>query len=810
MVLFCLGFVCGAWLLQFAPSLAFLSIGTSVCTLLLVAGFSAILYSLRNTQHRYFNQIHLKHAQPVLILLLALVLGFTYAALSAKVRLSDTLPRAWEQQAIEVIGVVASLPEHTERAIRFNFVVEKTLTRGARVPQHISLMQYQAGFSTSTYAQSTLPIQAFHVGQRWQLTVKLKRPHGTYNPHGFDFESWAFSENMRATGTVKTNSNNKLLNHFVWRPVYVVESLREKTVHRISTVLAGKPYAAEISALVAGDDSAISADNWLVYLRTGVNHLMSISGLHITMLAGLAFSWVSFLWRRSERLSLFLPARKAATVAGLLAACAYSLIAGFSIPTQRTFYMLAIFALALWSGRNVGMARILAIALLVVVLLDPWSVNAPGFWLSFGAVAVIAYALSGQIKAPHWLPASIKTQWAVTIGLVPALILMFGQTSLISPIANAIAIPLISMLVVPLALLGSFLPFDWALYCSHSVFAWCMAFLQYLAALPHATWQQQAPPIWTTALSFVGVAWLLLPRGVPLRFLGLTLLFPMLFNQSSRPALGAMQVTVLDVGQGLAVVVQTKSRTLLYDTGPKYSAQSDSGSRIIVPYLRGEGVVKLDGIMLSHNDLDHSGGLNSVLAQMPTLWLDSSIPADTKFGITADSKPVNLMQCTAGQHWQWDGVSFDVLYPTQSSYAINLTDNNRSCVLKITSAYGSILLTGDIEKEAEATLLENNLDDLDSDILVAPHHGSKTSSTPAFIQAVNPRVTLFTVGYLNRFGHPKPVVIQRYIDDNSEIVRSDDAGAVQLDFALPINENKEKINITEYRKNKPRYWQEAL
>ncbi len=524
------------------------------------------------------------------------------------------------------------------------------------------------------------------------------------------------------------------------------------------------------------------------------------------MLAGLAFSFVSFLWRRVERLSLALPARKAATIAGLVAALLYSLVAGFSIPTQRTLYMLAIFASALWGGRHVGMARVLAIALFVVVFSDPWSVNAPGFWLSFGAVAVIAYALNGQIGLPHWLVASIRTQWAVTIGLVPALILMFGQTSIISPVANAIAIPLVSLFVVPLALLGSFLPLDWALYLSHAIFTVCMKVLSWLATSPHATWQQQAPPVWTIVLSILGVLWLLFPRGFPMRWLGLTLLIPMLFVQPNRPQFGAMKVTVLDVGQGLAVVVQTKTRTLLYDTGPKFSAQSDSGSRVIVLFLRGEGITKLDGVMLSHNDLDHSGGLNSVLAQLPVGWLDSSIPADTKIGDTIDHTPVNLMQCYAGQHWVWDNVEFDVLYPAVESYSSELSTNNRSCVLKINSAYGSILLTGDIEKKAETVLLATDFATLQSDVLVAPHHGSKTSSTPGFVEAVNPSTTIFTVGYLNRFNHPKSVVIERYIDNASDIVRSDYAGAIQLDFVAPAVANTVQIDIAEWRKIKHRYW----
>ena len=828
MPLLCLAFVGGVWALQLTPHLLLFS--TFYAITYLALSLVLLLASVRLIQKKQFR---LKLFSVFLRISAAFILGFLYASTLANSRLSDELSHANEQQAIAVIGVVSSLPVNTERALRLDFDVEKTLTldvngKPLHVPRHISLMQYQANFAFSAQEnarQTKLSQnQQFHAGQRWQLTVKLKRPHGTYNPHGFDFEAWALSENMRATGTIQSNADNKLLQNFVWQAGYIVERLREKTVHRIQTVLENKPYCAEISALVAGDDSAIHADNWAVYLRTGVNHLMSISGLHITMLAGLAFSAVSFLWRRHlfgkhhylSQLSLSIPARKVATIAGFIVALAYSLIAGFSIPTQRTFYMLSLLGVALWSGKNISIWRVLPLTLLIVVLIDPWSVNVPGFWLSFGAVAVLAYAVSGNIAQPHWLIASIKTQWAATIGLVPVLILMFGQTSLVSPVANAVAIPLISLLVVPLALLGSFLPIDWALQLAHTIFAGCMAILQYLSSLPYATWQQATPPMWAVTLSLIGVVWLLLPKGIPLRWLGLTLFIPMLLIAPNRPSVGAMQATVLDVGQGLAVVVKTKNHTLLYDTGPKYSAQSDSGSRIIVPFLRGEGIHKLDGIMLSHNDLDHSGGLNSVLAQLPIQWLDSSIPLDTLLGEAVNHQPINLMHCYAGQHWVWDGVMFDVLYPTIASYETNLTDNNRSCVLKISSQYGSLLLTGDIEKEAEASMInaDSNLAgdlavDLASDVMTAPHHGSKTSSTSAFIQAVNPIATIFTAGYLNRFGHPKPIIVARYEANLSEIIKSDTAGAVQVNFAKPNTKNPQKINITQYRQSHPHYWQDA-
>jgi len=575
--------------------------------------------------------------------------------------------------------------------------------------------------------------------------------------------------------------------------------LREKIHQRMSRVLAGKPYGGVLQALAIGDESGIVQDDWQVFLRTGTNHLMSISGLHITMLSGLVFALVFAIWRRAEALTLKLPARKAAVLAGALAALMYALIAGFSVPTQRTIYMLAVFAWALWSGRNVAITRVLSYALLLVAVLDPWAVLAPGFWLSFGAVALISYAVAGGLQRPGWLREAINTQWAVSLGLVPLLLVLFQQVSIISPLANAVAIPLVSLVVVPLTLLGSMLPIDSALQLAHLIMTGCMQLLIWLAGFPLSTWQQHAPPMWTLPIAMMGVLWMLLPRGMPMRWLALFAFMPMLFVTPLRPEVGAMQVSVLDVGQGLAVVVQTQHHNLLYDTGPKYSSQSDSGSRIVVPYLRGAGIKRLDGMIVSHNDLDHSGGMASVLAQVPVAWFASSLPEDS---IEVPAQP--HLHCFAGQAWTWDKVRFEMLHPDYASYEdLDIKDNNRSCVLRITSQYGSLLLTGDIEKQAEVQLLDAVPDQLPADVLVVPHHGSKTSSTPDFVAVVKPAVAIFTMGYRNRFGHPKPAVVSRYEDIGSKLYRSDTDGAVLLDFV-----GNTGIQITRWRQQERHYWQE--
>jgi competence protein ComEC len=389
--------------------------------------------------------------------------------------------------------------------------------------------------------------------------------------------------------------------------------------------------------------------------------------------------------------------------------------------------------------------------------------------------------------------------------MLPLLLVMFNQASIISPIANAFAIPLISFVVTPLALLGSFLPLDTPLNLSYQALDACMWALKWLNQLPLATWQQHAPAPWTLLPALLGVLWLLLPRGFPMRWLGLVGLLPMLLIVPERPILGDMKVTVLDVGQGLSVVVQTTAHTLLYDAGPKFNEQSDAGGRIVVPYLRGEGVGKIDGFIVSHNDVDHSGGMASVLALMPVTWLASSFTDE--IDAPATQKKIS---CFAGQIWTWDNVQFEVLYPSADSYDdVTIKDNNRSCVLKVTSKAGSILLTGDIEKAAELDLLNNQSEKLKSDVLVVPHHGSKTSSTADFIEAVAPNISMFAVGYLNRFGHPKSAVLERYNAINSLIYRSDYHGALEVDF-MNNPTSQHSIKAVGWCSLRQRYWQDGL
>ena len=696
-----------------------------------------------------------------------LLVGVLWATACATVRLADALPADWEGRDIEIVGVVATLPQRLERGTRFEFEVERTRTAGAYVPRRILL---------SWWARPGFDRPEPRAGERWRYTVRLKRPHGMVNPHGYDFEAYLLERGVRATGVVRPRGAERLT-AFVPAPAYAIEALRGALRDRILAALAERPYAGIAVALAVGDQRAIPVDQWQTFTRTGVNHLMSISGLHITMLAGLAAALVGALWRRHPRWPLRLPTVKAAILGGLLAAMLYTAVAGYAVPAQRTLYMLAVIAFTLLVGIGTSALRVLGVAVFVVVLLDPWAVLAAGFWLSFGAVAIILHATLHRIGRNHWFVAWARVQLAVTLGLLPVLLILFQQVSLVSPLANAFAIPVVSLVVVPLVLAGMVLPFDAVLQFAHGVLAVCMSALDALARLPAPVWEQHAPPLWAALLALLGAVWLALPRGMPARALGVILLLPLLFARPEPPAAGAARITVLDVGQGLAVVAQTRTHALVYDAGPAYGPGADAGSRIVVPYLRARGIRRLDAMLLTHDDADHTGGALSVLQALPVRDLLTSLPDGDPLLFHAEREA----HCRAGQSWLWDGVRFDVLHPPQASDAAG-KDNDRSCVLRIAAGERAVLLPADLEARGEAALLSSS-PALSADVLIAPHQGSRTSSTPDFVAAVAPRAVVFPAGYRNRYGHPHADVVERYRAVAQRLLRTDRDGAVTIDLA---------------------------
>lgn len=715
-------------------------------------------------------------ARLVLLAMAGLAAGIGYAAWRAEGRLADAIEPSWEGRDIRLEGVVSGLPQETARGTRFLFDPVRVATEGAGVPSRLSLTWYEGRGRAPGETQAPPAIEA---GQRWVLTVRLKRPRGLANPHAFDFEPWALARGIRATGYVRAS------------PLAVLVESHEpgwpQSLHRWRGEIRGAMrerlrearLAGVLVALAVGDQDAIGVEDWRTFWRTGVGHLVSISGLHVTLFASLAFALVRFAWVRAPALALRLPARKAGAVAGVAAAFAYCLLAGYAVPAQRTVLMLAVAALALAFDRPVSASRVLALAAFAVVALDPWAVLAPGFWLSFGAVAAIFHALALRSGPPGKLAPAVLTQLAVTLALAPVLVALFGELSLVSPVANAFAIPVVSFAVVPLTLAGALAGVPGLLEAAHALMEAVMVPLEALASWPGAVVESAAAPALTVALGLAGALVVLAPRGVPLRAAGWLLALPLALWRPPAPPAGAAWLDVLDVGQGLAVVVRTAGHALVYDTGPAWGDDADSGARIVAPFLRGEGIRALDGVVVTHADEDHAGGASSLARARNPGWLLSTLaPDDERHG----SFPRSI-DCRAGVSWTWDEVRFEVLHPDEGAAAdASRRENDRSCVIRVAAVGGEALLAADIEKLAEGELLARQGARLRSRVLLAPHHGARTSSTPAFLEAVSPEVVVVSAGWRNRFRHPSPVVLQRYAARGIRVLRTDFDGAVRLEL----------------------------
>ncbi len=753
------------------------------------------------------------------------LIGWCWASLLAMAGLAQQLAVELEERDMTLSGVVTSLPAADEYGQRFQFQIEQVLTPGVDIkslPKKILLNWYGASSDDFSRKAANVTIQP---AERWQLNVRLRRPHGLANPHGFDSEVWMLEQGLGATGTVRPDRPNdrggyanRRISEFVFGIRNCIELARGKLRDHILRALPDRTYAPIIVALVIGDQNGLSKDEWQVFSRTGVSHLIAISGLHISMLAGLAYTITLFAWSRSlwtrYSLPLWIPAQKVAALSGVLVAMLYVALAGFGIPAQRSLIMIAVLAAVKWFDRSTSVVNALFLALGLVLLVDPWAVLWPGFWLSFSAVGLIFYASLGRSSDIRQRPtdrterkpslqfwrSACTTQYAITLGLVPLSVLLFNQVSLVSPLANALAIPVISLLVTPMSLLGSITPDPagtWILLLTHFILGLLHEFLSWLGQMP--VWQAARPEMWMLLCAMFGIGWCLAPRGWPLRWAGLLLWLPLCLNKASSPGPGEFKVTALDVGQGMALLIETAGHRLLYDTGPAYSLDSDAGSRVIYPYLKMRGISRLDGMMISHNDSDHSGGAVSLMQQLQFDWVSSSL--------AFDSPVVNLAQlksrhsaCLAGQTWDWDEVHFEVLHPPQSVYASSKwKPNAKSCTLKITNAKQSMLLAGDIEAVQEDELVNGNADKLPSTVLLAPHHGSGTSSTLSFLQAVAPRFALFQLGYHNRYHHPRPDIWQRYAELGITRLRSDQTGAITFTFS-------DRVDVDEYRQTHARYW----
>ena len=727
------------------------------------------------------------------------LLAFGLTGLRATAFFNQALDPVLEGQDIAVLGVIAAMPQRSEAGLRFRMDIESAQLRGqsVRLPPRIYLGWYSGGFGNRDADPAGEPERApavIEAGERWQMTVRVKAAHGARNPYGFDYELWMWEQGLQASGYVRAGAKDPVpqrLGQTGWRPV---ERARAQVRDRIFERVADAKPAGLIAALVVGDQNAIDRADWDIFRATGVAHLMSISGLHITMFAWLAALAVNWLWRRSARLCLWLAAPNAALIGGVLLAGAYAFFSGWGVPSQRTILMLATVALLRLSGKRWPWLHVWLLACAVVVAVEPWALLQAGFWLSFVAVGVLFATDSGHASAnaavggttaagPGRLArasasgvAMLREQWVITLALTPLTLLLFGQVSVVGLAANALAIPWVTLLITPLAMLGVFAAPLWDL--AAMAIAGLSAYLQWLAALPFATLSVAQAPLWAGAAGVVGGLLLAMPWPPSMRLLGLPLLLPVLLWQATRPLEGQFELLAADVGQGSAVLVRTAGHALLYDAGPRFSRDSDAGHRMLVPLLRALDV-RLDTLLLSHRDADHTGGALAVLTMQPQAALLSSIEDDHELQSVRQAQ-----RCVAGQQWRWDGVDFEIVHPRATDYDSKVKSNAMSCTLRISNGVHSVLLAGDIEQAQEARLVSEGVP-LKSDVLLAPHHGSKNSSSAVFLDAVQPAISLVQAGYRNRFGHPAESVLQRYAERQIRVVDSPHCGAATWQSAQP-------------------------
>ena len=715
--------------------------------------------------------------------------GFLWALLLAAP--PSALPVALEGEDLWIEGWIATIPDRESRSIRFEFETARAQHGEQAVPfsGRLRLSWWDDG---ERGAHSPAARTELRVGDRWGFTVRLKRPHGLLNPGGFDYERWLYAKGIVATGTIRARP---LPQRLAEAECYPLDRYRQRIADRFQQLLPGNPYAGILVALAVGDESGITPWQWELLNRVGISHLMSISGSHIGLVAGIVFGLVWIGWSRSPRLALRWPATRVAALATILGAGAYTLLSGLSVPAQRSCLMVAVAMIALLLQRPAAPSRILALALLAVLIVDPGAPLMAGFWLSFGAVAVILYSVSGRWREGRLLGQTLTLQLNITLAMLPLSLLFFQQFPLLSPLANLIAIPWVDCTVLPLSLLAALAEplgttvqtavLDLAVLTLDGL--WHI--MVWLDRWPGMVLYRPAPPLWSLGFALPGIAVLLAPRGLPGRWLGVPLCLPLLWPPEVGPEPGGFWFTFLDAGSGPAAVVQTQHHVLVYDTGPKLGTTLDAGRAVVVPFLRRQGATQVDVLIISHADGQHTGGVRSLRELMPVARILTSAPEQT---------PIDGAEpCRAGQVWDWDGVRFQMLHPPERGFS----DDNASCVLRVEGAAGRVLLPGDIERSAESALVASHGMDLAAEILIAPHHGHRNQSTPAFLNAVQPRYILLATGYRNRYGYPRPNTVARYQATGATLLDPADEGA--LTFRV---EPGRALEPERYRRDQRRYW----
>lgn len=742
--------------------------------------------------------------------------GFLLTVARVEHRLADSLDANNENKVSRVVLRVAGLPRLGPDSRQFEAEVISSIPAGVPSRIQVSWTATQWAGPYGRADRTPAPFPDLIPGQVWRMALTLKPPHGTRNPHAFDYESYAFAHGIRALGTVR--GTPKYLYDDPWASLPVVAQRARHTVRAaMQPYLQGKRYGAVLLALAIGDQASVEASDWIVFNRTGITHLVSISGSHITMIAALGGILTLFLWRRmrwhGQAWAERLPAQVAGALAALLVAWLYCLLAGWGVPARRTFFMLAVISLMYILRISATPFRILAMVAFVVVLLDPWALLASGFWLSFGAVYVLmtssgwygqaagASRLTWRQRMPAFMATATRLQLAITVGLMPLLAIVFHEVSIASPLVNAYAIPVISLLVTPLALLLAGIALapgleSVAMACAwlgHAALEAIMVPTVWLAELKAASFNVAAAPVWLTLIAMLGLALATLPYGIPGRHLAWLLVTPALFWWPSRPPEGSWNLHALDVGQGSAVLIQTARQAVLFDTGLRSSAKSDAGARIIWPFLRAQGVNRLGALIVSHADIDHAGGVRSILEAVPVAQSYSSfdllayLKREARLlGVPGQLPPLPpaMSSCTYGMSWHVDGVTFEFLWPLAAPGAIAATPasskvrNEQACVLRIRGRHHTALLTADIGSRQEADLVARGLGK--ADVVMAAHHGSKTSSSPEFVAETQAVHVVVQTGAWNRYGHPDDGIQTRWQDSGAQFWRTDHHGAISL------------------------------
>lgn len=685
-------------------------------------------------------------------------LGLVWAQFHACQTLCHSFPEALARKPLTVVGTIATLPVDKANARRFVF-------RIASARRDQTAVGFTGRVRLSWYRDPPKLV----AGERWRLRVVLKPPHGFADPGALDYERWLFVRRIKATGYVHDAAENRRLS----RSLDLIGQLREGMRDHLATVLAGSPALGLVEALVLGDRSALLPDQWSVLSRTGTGHLVAISGLHVGLVSALVFFLARWGWSRSSRLTVMVAAPRAAALGAAGGALTYSALAGFAVSTQRAVIMLSVVLGAVLLSRTLRPSTGLVAALVGVLLFDPFAVLSYGFWLSFAAVAVLLYSLGRRLSAERWWNRWGRAQWAVALGLLPLLLLMFGRASLIAPLVNLVAVPLFSLLVLPVVLVASLLSLvpglELPLVLTARGLTWAFGLLQTVSGFDWSAISVAGRPSWVWASVFAGALLLLAPRGLPGRWLGLALLLPLPLVRPASPAPGEAEFTLLDVGQGLSSVVRTRHHTLVFDAGPSFASGFNTGSAVLLPFLRQAGVNRIDTLVLSHGDRDHVGGFAGINGLIPIGRVLSGEPARVP--------AAHAQSCRAGQKWVWDGVRFDVLYPPAD---LHRGGNDSSCVVRIGTAGAGLLLTGDIGGAVEQRLAKVRAPALKSSILVAAHHGSASSTTDDFLAVVSPSYVLYASGYLDRFGFPTKAVRKRVARRGAKDMDTARAGAIRF------------------------------